>query len=108
MAARSEIRLRRRLAADVRRHAGAEAAHLKRRGVVDFREIARRTALYELIALRLEEVVVPVEPRGMERIQGLLDDPSRDTAARTSEVWATALLALDPELARPARLLRAS
>jgi hypothetical protein len=44
----------------------------------------------------------------MERIQGLLDDPSRDTAARTSEVWATALLALDPELARPARLLRAS
>jgi hypothetical protein len=109
VALRSETRARRRLAADVRRHAGTEAARLKRRGVVDFREISRRAALCELIAVRLEAADVPVEPRGVERIQRLLDEAPRDGAGRDVDVWAPALLALDSELSQqPTRLLRAS
>lgn len=105
---RAETRARRRLAADVRRHAGTEAARLKRRGVVDFREISRRAALYELIAVRLEAVDVPVEPRGVERVRRLLDEAPRDGAARSADVWAPAFLALDSEPSQPTRLLRAS
>lgn len=38
----------------VRAHARLEAARRRRGGVVDFRSISRRTALYELIARQLE------------------------------------------------------
>lgn len=101
MAVRSEHRAgrraRRRLASAVRRHAGEEAALLRRRGVVDFRELSRRMALYELIALRLEAGELPIEPQGLERVSHLLDEASgRDPARRTTEVWAPALIALDP------------
>lgn len=101
MAVRSEHRAgrraRRRLASAVRRHAGEEAALLRRRGVVDFRELSRRMALYELIALRLEADELPIEPQGLERVSHLLDEASgREPATRTTEVWAPALIALDP------------
>jgi hypothetical protein len=89
-----ESRARRRLAAEVRRHAGTEAARLRRRGIVDFREISRRAALYELIAVRLEAVDLPVEPRGVERVRCLLDEAPRAGVGGNADVWAPALLAL--------------
>jgi hypothetical protein len=93
----SESRSRRRLASEVRRHAGSEADLLRRSGVVDFREISRRAALYELIALRLEAVDVPVEPRGVERVCRLLEQgPRRERARGAADVWAPALLDLGP------------
>jgi hypothetical protein len=94
MATFIQSRARRRLAADVRAHAGTEAARLRQRGVVDFREISRRAALYELIAVRLEAVDLPVEPRGVERVRCLLDEALPDGAGRNADVWAPALLAL--------------
>jgi hypothetical protein len=108
MATFSESRSRRRLASEVRRHAGSEADLLRRSGVVDFREISRRAALYELIALRLEAVDVPVEPRGVARVRRLLDEAPRDGAGRIVDIWAQALLALDSQLSQPTRLLRES
>jgi hypothetical protein len=95
MATFSESRSRRRLASEVRRHAGSEADLLRRSGVVDFREIARRAALYELIALRLEAVDLPVEPRGVDSVRRLLEEgPRRERARGAAEAWAPALLAL--------------
>jgi hypothetical protein len=104
----SESRSRRRLASEVRRHANTEADLLRRAGVVDFREISRRAALYELIALRLEAVDLPVEPRGTERVRRLLEQGPRERARGAADVWAPALLDLDPELTQSTRLLRAS
>jgi hypothetical protein len=93
----SESRSRRRLASEVRRHADGEADLLRRSGVVDFREISRRAALYELIALRLEAVDVPVEPRGVERVRRLLEQGPRRAPDRGAvDVWAPALLDLGP------------
>jgi hypothetical protein len=104
-----ESRARRRLAAEVRAHAGTEAELLRRAGVVDFREISRRAALYELIALRLEAVDLPVESPGVERVRRLLEQgPRRERARGAADVWAPALLALDPELSQARGLLRAS
>jgi hypothetical protein len=108
MATFFESRARRRLAAEVRRHAGREADSLRQGGAVDFREIARRSALSELIACRLEAVDVPVEPRGVARVRRLLDEAPRDGAGRIVDIWAQALLALDSQLSQPTRLLRES
>jgi hypothetical protein len=108
MATFFESRARRRLAAEVRRHAGREADSLRQGGVVDFREIARRSALSELIACRLEAVDVPVEPLGVESVRRLLDDPPRAGADRIVDIWAQALLALDLQRSQPTRLLRES
>jgi hypothetical protein len=78
---------RRRLARAVRRHARNEREHLHRGGVIEFRSIAARTALYEGIAARLEDLDLPVAVRGIESIERLLAEPApfRDYGPRA---WA--------------------
>ena len=71
-----EARARRGLARAARSRAREERDHYHRGGVIEFASIARRTALYEQIAQRLEELNCPVAARGVERLERLLAEPS--------------------------------
>ena len=64
-----------RLARAVRNHARREREHCHRAGVVEFASVAARTALYDAIAQRLEELDRPIAPRGLARIESLLAEP---------------------------------
>jgi hypothetical protein len=70
-----EARARRRLARAARSRAREERDHCHRGGVIEFASVARRTALYERIAVRLEELDRPVARRGVERLERLLAEP---------------------------------
>ena len=70
-----EARARRRLAGAVRRRAHDEREHFHRGGVIEFDSIARRTALYERIAQRLEDLDRPVAEPGVGRLERLLVEP---------------------------------
>jgi hypothetical protein len=71
-----EARSRQRLARAVRRHARDEREHRHRAGVIEFASIAARTALYERIAERLEDLDLPVAARGVARLERLLAEPA--------------------------------
>lgn len=70
-----EARARCRLARAVRRHARDEREHRHRGGVIEFASIAARTALYERIAERLEDLDLPVAAPGVGRLERLLAEP---------------------------------
>ena len=70
-----EARSRRRLAHAVRRHARRERERCHRAGVIEFASVAARTALYERIADRLEELDRAVADCGVERLEHLLAEP---------------------------------
>jgi hypothetical protein len=70
-----EARARRRLAGAVRRHAHDERERCHRAGVIEFASVAARTALYERIAERLEELDHPVAACGVGRLERLLAEP---------------------------------
>jgi hypothetical protein len=82
-----EARSRQRLARAVRRHARDEREHRHRGGVIEFASIAARTALYERIAERLQDLDLPVAAHGVGRLERLLAEPApfRDYGPRARE-----------------------
>jgi hypothetical protein len=90
-----------RLARLVRLHARREAARRRGGGVVDFRSIARRGALYELIARRLEKPLGPAPTREtLSELQGFFARPAPSldagmTARARDARVASILLALE-------------
>jgi hypothetical protein len=70
-----EARARRRLADAVRRRAYEEREHCHRGGVIEFASVARRTALYERIAERLQELDRPVGALEVGRLERVLAEP---------------------------------
>jgi hypothetical protein len=70
-----KARARRRLAGAVRKRAREEREHCHRGGVIEFASVARRTALYERIAERLEELDRPVGALGVGRLEHVLAEP---------------------------------
>jgi hypothetical protein len=101
-----EARARSRLARAVRRHARDERDRCHRAGVIEFASVAARTALYERIAERLEELDRPVAASGVGRLERLLAEPppfrdyglpAKDRNARIESILA------DLEIERAAR-----
>jgi hypothetical protein len=70
-----EARERRRLARGVRTRAHEEREQCHRGGVIEFASVARRTALYERIAERLEDLDHQVAVLGVRRLERLLAEP---------------------------------
>jgi hypothetical protein len=70
-----EARERRRLACAVRTRAREEREQYHRGSVIEFASLARRTALYERIAERLEDTDRPASPLGVGQLEGLLAEP---------------------------------
>jgi hypothetical protein len=82
-----EARERRRLSRAVRTRAHEEREHCHRGGVIEFASVARRTALYEGIADRLEELDRPISALGIGQLERLLAEPPpyRDYGAVAKE-----------------------
>jgi hypothetical protein len=96
-----EGRRRRRLAAGVRRRSQEERDHLHHAGVLELDSIRIRTALYETIALRLEDSPQPVTADALEQVEALIAEapPIRDYGLRAqqrNERIAAVAVALEP------------
>jgi hypothetical protein len=71
----SEGRRRRRLAAEVRHRSREEHELLHQGGVVELDSVRIRSALYEVIAVRLESLEHPAAPAALAGVEELLADP---------------------------------
>jgi hypothetical protein len=97
-------RRRRQLAAKVRRRSHEEREQLHRAGVVELDSVRIRTALYEVIAARLENVVNPIPDKALDQVEQLLAEPPpvRDYGTRArdrNERIAAVVAALEQERA---------